>query len=172
MGTFMASVAFRRTDGLDWNRVKPAIEEMFSRVEGLVSNLNTEGYGYAIVSPYGDLGRVLADLPDKISALTEDYAVFAVCVDSDFCMMELYHNGILLEKSCVHEPYMEFQEFESVQSPDAELWKPLLLDQQSFEKLDAAFTDDEVFVEDQLREISALTGLPIFDDQLVYGEEW
>lgn len=168
MGTSMASVAFRRTE--NWETKKPAIDEMYCGIDGIVSNLDSDCDGFAVVSPYGDMGMFLADLPERISAIVEDYAVFAICVDSDFCLMELYHKGKLLEKSCVGESYMEFDEFPNVQSPNPELWKPLLTSQDSLDALNAAFTGDEVFVEDQLREISRLTGLPIFDDALIYGD--
>ena len=172
MGTFMSSVAFRRADNVDWGSVQPIIHGMFWGVEGIVSNLETEENGYAIVSPYGDMGMFLAELPEKISALTQGYAVFSTCVDSDFCLIELYHKGKLLEKSCIGEMYMELDELQNVQSPNPELWKPLLLEQQNYDALTAALTGEEVFVEDQLREISTLTGFPIFDDKLVYGDEW
>lgn len=170
MGTSMASVSFRRTAQAQWPDVKTKIEEMFQGLDGLVSNLDCEASGYAIVSPYGDMGMFLQELPEKISSLTGDYAVFAVCVDSDFCLTELYHNGVLLEKGCIGELYMDFDEFVDVQSMNVELWKPLLQDSANAEILNQALTGNEVFVEDQLRRISELTGLPIFVDELVYGD--
>lgn len=170
MGTSMASVAFRRTDDASWGNVKPQIEAMFQGIEGLVSDLNQDKMSYAIVSPYGDMGMFLQELPAKISGLTGSYAVFAICVDSDFCFTELYFKGELVEKGCIGECYMEFDEFPGVQNPNSALWMPLLLNPADVQLLDAAFTGDEVFVEDQLRQISKLTDLPIFDDALVYGE--
>ena len=170
MGTSMASVAFRRTEKVNWSEIKPKIEEMFLGLEGLTSNLDKEENGYAIVSPYGDMGMFLQELPARISSLIGDYAVFSICVDSDFCLTELYYNGNLLEQGCIGELYMEFDEFPNVHTPALELWKPMLLDPANSEILHAAFTADEVFVEDQLRQISQLTGLPIFDDELVYGD--
>ena len=170
MGTSMASVAFRRPETLNWLDIKVKIMDMFQDIDGLVTDLDQEKSGYAIVSPYGDMGMFLQDLPAKISNLTGSYAVFSICVDSDFCFTELYANGKLLEKGCIGECYMEFDEFPDVQSPNSELWKPLLLNPADIQMLNSAFVGNEVFVEDQLRQISKLTGLPIFDDKLVYGE--
>ena len=50
------------------------------------------------------------------------------------------------------------------------LWKALLTNPERLDELSDALYAEEIFVEDQLRVISALTGMPIFDDNLVYGE--
>ena len=65
MGTFMASASFRRTDSANWSDIKPKILAMYQDVEGLVSNLEQDTAAYAIVSPYGDLGMFLADIPKE-----------------------------------------------------------------------------------------------------------
>ena len=168
MGMFMASVAFRCDDKQVWMSVKPEIMNMFAGIRGLSSNLYSEGPGYVILSPYGDMGKVLSDMPERISALTGDYAVFALCNDSDFNMMELYHNGSMLESSCIGEVYEEFAEFMEVNPPDLNLWKQLLLDPTQEQALEAALLQVEVCSEDNLRELSRLTGLPIFDDSLMF----
>jgi hypothetical protein len=172
MGTFMASASFRRTDNVKWPDLKPKIVEMYQDIEGLVSNLEQEQNAYAIVSPYGDLGMFLADIPKAVSLLTGDYAVFCMCVDSDFALLELYYNGQLIEKSAVGEPELlaEIDELADLDAPDIALWKPLLQNLEDAETLQSAFIEDAVFVEDQLRKISTLTGIPIFDDALVFGE--
>lgn len=174
MGTFMASASFRRTDSVKWSDLKPKIEAMYQDVEGLVSNLEQERNAYAIVSPYGDLGMFLQDIPETVSRLNGDYAIFCMCVDSDFALVELYYNGTLLEKSAIGEPELlaEIEEISDLQAPDLTLWKPLLQNPEDAQDLQAAFTEDAVFVEDQLRKISELTGIPIFDDALVFGDEF
>lgn len=171
MGVFMASVAFRRTDKTDWEHVKPQIEAMFKGLDGLTDNLDSEGPGYAIVSPYGDMGMFLADLPEKISSLTGDYAVFANCCDSDFALLELYRGGKLVEKSVVGECYEEFDDFVDAREPNPANWSVLLKDGMELTTLAGAFSEDSGFAEDNLRLLSKATGLPIFDDELVFAAE-
>ena len=173
MGTFMSSVSFRRTDKAKWLELKPIILEKYQGIDGLVGNLEQEREAYAIVSPYGDMGMFLQEMPETVSRLTGDYAVFCICVDSDIALLELYHNGQCIEKSAIgHTEFLpEVDELEDVKSPDIALWKPLLQDPNDAEILQKAFTAKSVFVEDQLREISSLTGLPIFDDALVFEDE-
>ena len=173
MGTFMASVSFRRADNTVWPDLKPKIQEMYQGIEGLVSNLEQERDAYAIVSPYGDMGMFLQDIPEAVSRLTEDYAIFCMCVDSDFATLKLYHNGTLVEKSAVGvlELLAEFDELAGMSTPDLTLWKPLLQNPEDEQALQTVFTDDAVFVDDQLREISKLTSMPIFDDALAFGGE-
>ena len=172
MGTSMASVSFRRTDNENWLDLKPKIANMLQGVEGLVDNLEQERKAYAIVSPYGDMGMFLQEIPEAISRLIGDYAVFCVCVDSDFALLELYHDGRCIEKSAIGEPELlaEIEGLADMKAPDIAIWMPLLQKPEDVDALQNAFTEDAVFVEDQLREISALTGIPVFDDGLVYGE--
>ena len=172
MGVFMASVAFLAPERNRWTEIKPQIKEMFKGVDGLTDNLDTDGFGYGIVSPYGDKGMLLAELPEKISALTGGWAVFANCCDSDFALMELYHNGTLVEKSCIGECYYEeFEDFDGCTEPDVSNWMPLLLDAGRLQELELALGEVQVFAEANLRLLSILTGMPIFDDTLVFGEE-
>lgn len=170
MGTSMASASFRRPAQVNWTEIKAEIEAMYRGVEGLVSNLDREQNVYAIVSPYGDMGMFLQDVPQRVSALTRDYAIFCMCVDSDFALLELYHNGRLVEKSVLGEPelFAEIDELSGLGTPDLAVWKPLLLNIGNLAELLQAFTEDAVFVEDQLRKISQLTGIPIFDDEMVF----
>ena len=168
MGTSMASVAFRRTDAVNWDVVKPQILDMFDGIDGLVSNLDQNVNGYAIVSPYGDMGMFLAELPEKISALTDDYAVMCVCVDSDFALLELYKSGSMLEECMVGEAYDDFDGTLCTNRADMRLWKALLTNPEQLDELADAMYREDIFVEDQLRDITRITGLPIFDDTLVY----
>ena len=175
MGMFMASVAFRVTDKNDWAQIKPRIESMFRGLDGLTNNLDSEGPGYAIVSPYGDMGMFLAELPEKISRMTGDYAVFASCNDSDFDLLELYRNGVLLDKcyvgECFEDYLEEIGEDVGYGKPNLEKWLPLLADQSRLPELQQALGEVDVFAEDNLRLLSDVTGLPIFDDALMLGLE-
>ena len=169
MGVFMASVAFRITEKNNWEVIKPQIESMFKGLDGLTDNLDSDGPGYAIVSPYGEMGMLLAELPEKISKMTGDYAVFANCCDSDFALVELYHNGTLVEKSCIGECYEEFEDFVGSTEPVPTNWLPLLVEQSRLPDLEQALGEVDVFAEDNLRLLSEVTELPIFDDELVFG---
>ena len=169
MGVFMASVAFRITEKNNWEVIKPQIESMFKGLDGLTDNLDSDGPGYAIVSPYGEMGMFLAELPEKISKMTGDYAVFANCCDSDFALVELYHNGTLVEKSCIGECYEEFEDFVGSTEPVPSSWLPLLVEQSRLPELEQALGEVDVFAEDNLRLLSEVTELPIFDDELVFG---
>lgn len=166
----MASVAFRCADQNRWESVKDEIIDMFDGVEGITSNLNTDASGFAIVSPDGDMGMFLADLPEEISELTGDYAVMCACFDSDFGILELYHKGQMLEECAIGQVYEEYEEFCCTNKANMALWAGLLKDPSKLPDLQNALHGEAVFVEDQLRTVSELTGLPIFRDDLVYGE--
>ena len=170
MGTFMASASFRCPQQSNWPELKARIQAMYQGVEGLVDDLEKEKMAYTIISPYGDMGMYLQDIPQRVSALTGDYAIFCMCVDSDFALLELYHNGQLLEKSVIDcEGITEgFDELAALTTPALERWKPLLQNLEDEQLLQAAFTEEFVFAEEQLRKISELTGIPVFDDHLVY----
>jgi len=168
MGMFMASLTFRCADEETWKNLKPRLEKFCAETPGLVNNLDSPGPGYVLLSPYGDLGPVLEDLVEQISGLTGDYAVMAACVDSDFNMMELYHRGELVERSCIGECYYELPEEMEAAAPSIENWKPLLLNPEQTDALSDALFGEEVFAEDNLRKLSQLTGLPIFDDKLMF----
>lgn len=169
MGMFMASLAFRCPDQEKWAQVKPRLQKVCVNFPGLVNNLDSDGPGYVLLSPYGDLGGVLGELVEQVSALTGDYAVMAMCVDSDMDTLELYRCGELVERSVIGEFYYEVPEEMKPTEPSLENWKPLLLDGSSEDALSEALFEDEVFAEDNLRKLSQLTGLPIFDDKLMFG---
>lgn len=168
MGMFMASVAFRCEDPVKWEKVKPEIEEMFLGLDGLSCNFECEGPGYAILSPYGDMGMLLAEIAPKVSILVGGYAVMAMCADSDFDVLELYHCGELVERSCVGELY---EEIEDLTEPDPDNWMPLLRNTDEREALEQALFEMDVFAEDNLRMLTRLTGYPIFDDEMMLAAE-
>lgn len=169
MGMFMASLAFRCGDREKYALLKPRLEQICVSFPGLVHNLDSEGPGYVLLSPYGDLGGVLADLGEKISVQTGDYAVMAMCLDSDSDTLELYRAGELVERSVIGEFYYDLPEDMMPSEPNPDNWKPLLLDSSQTEALSDALFGEEVFAEDNLRKLSALTGLPIFDDELMFN---
>lgn len=169
MGMFMASLSFRCADANKWQSLKPRLENVIAEIPGLVTNLDSPGPGYVLLSPYGDLGPLLGDLVEQVSALTGDYAVMAMCMDSDVDMIELYCNGSLVERSAIGELYYDLPEEMMPSEPKLDNWKPLLLDESQVDALKEALYTQEVFAEDNLRKLSALTGLPIFDDQLMFG---
>lgn len=170
MGTFMASASFRCPQQANWSELKPKIQAMYQGIEGLVDDLAKEQNAYAIISPYGDMGMYLQEIPQQVSALTGDYAIFCMCVDSDFALLELYHNGQLLEESVIDCDGIteEIDELAELTNPKIELWKPLLQNPEDEQALQAAFTEEYVFAEEQLRKIAKLTGIPVFDDKMVY----
>ena len=170
MGTFMASLAFRCADKEKYAHLKPRLEQICKDFPGRVNNLSSDGPGYALVSPYGDLGGVLAELVEQISSLTGDYAVMAMCVDSDLDTLELYRGGELVERSAIGEFYYEVPEEMMPSAPILDNWKPLLLDPTQTDALSDALFGKVVFAEDNLRKLSHVTGLPIFDDRLVFGD--
>jgi len=170
MGMFMASLAFRCEDKEKYMQLRPHLEKICADFPGIVSNLHSEGPGYALVSPYGDLGGVLADRVEQVSALTGDYAVLAMCVDSDMDTLELYRDGKLVERSAIGQFFYDVPEEMMPTAPGMDNWKPLLLDPSDTEALSDALFGNEIFAEDNLRKLSRLTGLPIFEDGLVFGD--
>ena len=164
MGMFMASVAFQCADKEKLVEVTHFVRKTVSGVQGLVDNLHTDGPFYGVLNMFGDEGSTLSVLPERISAITGAYAVFAVCIDSDCNLLSLYHDGKLLENSCTGLPYPEFEE---INKPSMELWLPLLQDPTKIKELQHALYTFEVFAEDNLRELSVLTGLPILDDNMI-----
>jgi len=167
----MASIAFRVGESADWTAVKPQIQQMVTGLDGFVDDLENPGLDHAVVSPYGDMGMFLAEMPEKISTLVQGWTVFCTCVDSDFALLELYHNGEELDCCAVGEVYEEYEEFCTVTPPKVDVWARLLVNPQDLATLEQALLGQEVFVEDQLRALSKLTGLKIFDDGLVFGQE-
>ena len=166
MGMFMASVAFSCNDAQTWKNISPVIENFITDNGDLLSNFQEEGPGYCVVSLYGEMAPYLARLAQSISALTGGYAVFANCVDSDFNMIALWHNGEHLEDSYIGRLYEEYAVYE-VPKPDINLWLPLLKDKSRIEEFRHALQEEKLFAEDNLRELSVLTGLPIFDDEFL-----
>ena len=167
MGMFMTSVAFSCSDAVKWEEITSQIKTLVSNTDGLVWYFQHVDRIGCILSPYGKNASVLIGLSEKISALTGDYVVFANCVDSDFNMMSLWHNGENLEDSYIGQIYPEYLEFCQISKPDIALWTPLLTDKSKVEELNHALLSDQVFAEDNLIELSQLIGLPVFDRDIL-----
>ncbi len=167
MGTSMASLAFRY-DNADKKQLMEKLKASFDGVEGIVHNFDTDGPGYAAVSPYGDMGMFLSEYSEQISALINDYVIMTICNDSDFSILMLYHNGALLEQCAIGEIYEEMAEICGFVEPTVDLWKKLLLNCDELPALEDALYTQEIFAEDNLRKLSKLFGMPIFDNKMVF----
>lgn len=170
MGMFMASISFRKPEEIVWLTAKAKIEQWLSQLDGFNSNLTMDQDGMAIVSPYGEDGRILADSVAAVSKLIGGTAIFATCHDSDFNLLEVYQNGEQVENCCIGEVYEEFAEFIECDKPNLEFWKRLLLEPSRVEELHSALYEEEALAEDNLRKLSELIGFPIFDDELVFAD--
>jgi hypothetical protein len=170
MGMFMASAAFSKPEEAVWKNVKVRLVDFLAKQEGFTNNLDSQGSAFAIVSPYGDGGQILAAITPQISQLIGGIVVFATCCDSDFDLIEVYRNGELVEKCYIGARFEEFMEFGEYSKPNMEFWKNLLVDASREDELYSALFEEEVFAEDNLRKLSALTALPMFDDTLVFAE--
>ena len=170
MGMFMASAAFSKPEEAVWKNVKVRLVDFLAKQEGFTNNLDSQGSAFAIVSPYGDGGQILAAIAPQISQLIGGIVVFATCCDSDFDLIEVYRNGELVEKCYIGACFEEFMEFGEYSKQNMEFWKNLLVDTSREDELYSALFEEEVFAEDNLRKLSALTALPMFDDTLVFAE--
>lgn len=169
MGMFLQSVSFRRPQGRDWGKVAGEIQALVESfgLDAVPTHLEEERPFYCVLSPYGDFGTAAEQLAQKISAITGDYAISAMCVDSDFNELALYSNGTLLDKGYNGEPYEEYAEFGMSEPLHLEAWKPLLLDPTQEGDLEETLFGDEIFAEDLLRKLTKLTGFPVLDDELL-----
>lgn len=170
MGMFMASLSFRKPEEAIWNKAKEKIHQWLSDIEGLTNNLDTNADAFAIVSPYGEDGLVLAESALPISNLIQGTVIMASCVDSDFNLLEVFENGKSVEKCYVGNIYEEYAEMMDCVAPNMDFWKTLLLDAGNEQKLQMALFAEEIFAEDNLRKLSELIGYPVFDDSLVFPE--
>ena len=80
-----------------------------------------------------------------------DYAFFCLCVDSDFALLEMYHNGKLVEKSAIGEPELlaEIDELADMSTPDLTLWEPLLQNPEDAHALQTALIEETDYQNEQ-----------------------
>lgn len=170
MGMFMQSLSFRRPKDKTWKPLKEELTRLLSMYKMDAAQLEREQEAYGLCDPYGDtFGPETELLAAAISKATGDYAVTAQCVDSDFAVVELYHAGKKIDVGSICEPY---EELGFLGKPHPDFWKPLLQDSAEEQALESALLEDAVFAENQLRELTRLTGLPIFDlDAMLEMEE-
>ena len=167
MGLFAYSLSIRRTPQMDWKNLKPRLEMFLLGKDAGVSDLSKDMPGYGMFTYYPDTGAVMPNLAERISKLTGDYVVITQIVDSDFCLAQLYYNGQELQECYIGRIYLEIWLQHRVSKPKMKLWLPLLQDVSMASQYRKALRDSSVFVENQLRSLSELTGLPIFDDELM-----
>lgn len=167
MGLFAYTLALRRTPKMDWTNLKPRLEMFLYGKEASVTDLSQELSGYGMVTLSPDTGAVLPNLAERISKMTGDYVVITQIVDSDFCIAELYFDGKKLQECYIGRIYLEIWLTHRVGKPNMKLWQPLLRDSNDLQQFRKALRGGLLFVEDQLRSISELTGLPILDNDLL-----
>ncbi len=167
MGLFSFNLAFQRPADQIWEASKSDIYNMFSGVDGSFTDLKLERAGYGLMSFDPETGMKLPDMAQLISKMLHTYALTAQVVDSDFSVMQLYYDGNMLEESYIGVIYDEFADACPLGIPNLELWKQLLLDEGKTDLLAEALHEEAVFVEDQLRKISELTGIPIMENGLM-----
>lgn len=161
MGIFMQSLSFRKPKDKAWKPLKEELTGLLSMYEMDAAQLEREQDTYGLCDPYGDtFGPETELLAAAISKATGDYAVTAQCVDSDFAVVELYHAGQKIDAGSICESYEELGFLGKLHPA---LWLPLLQDPGEEKALENALLEDAVFAEDQLKELTRLTGLPIFD---------
>ena len=170
MGMFMASLSFRKPEEAIWTKVKERIQQWLSGIEGLTDNLDSDSDAFAIVSPYGEDGAVLAQSASSLSRLIGGKVVMASCVDSDFNLLEVYDKGESVEKCCIGQIYEEYAEIMECGSPNLAFWEGMLLSPDRVDELRLALYGKEVLAEDNLRQLSKLIGFPVFDDDLVFED--
>ena len=170
MGMFMASLSFRKPEETIWCKAKERIQQWLSNVEGLTNNLDADVDGFAIVSPYGEDGMILAESALPLSKIITGTVIMASCVDSDFNLLEVFDRGESVEKCYIGEIYEEYEEVMDCTAPNMDFWKSLLLDADNVQELQMALFDEENFAEDNLRKLSELIGFPVFEDSLVFPE--
>ena len=167
MGLFAYTLALRRTPKMDWTNLKPRLEMFLYGKEAAVTDLSQELSGYGMVTLSPDTGAVLPNLAERISKMTGDYVVITQIVDSDFCIAELYYNGQQVQECYIGRIYLEVWLAHMVRKPNVNLWLPLLKDQNDLPVYRKALRGGLLFVEEQLRTLSELTDLPIFDNDLL-----
>ena len=167
MGLFAYSLSIRRTPDMDWDTLRPRLEMFLYGKEAAVTDLTQDLPGYGMISLSPDTGAAMPNLAQRISKMTGDYVVNAQIVDSDFALLQLYYNGEELEECYIGRIYLEIWLQCRVKKPKLSLWMALLQDTANKSEYRKALRGMSVFVEDQLRVISDLTGLPVFDDALL-----
>lgn len=168
MGLFFESICFRRPGQERWQEIKTEIAELLGTcgLDPQLLDLEQDKESYGVCGEDGLSGCFGYVLP-QLSRVTGDYALGTVCVDSDFLVVYLFRGGELVQFGTIGEPY---EAIEGVEGLLPEKWLPLLKDGNRKEEfLRCLRGEDYVFIEDAARELSMLTGLPIIDDEALFG---
>lgn len=165
MGMFLDSIAFYWPKDKTKEELAPKLETFFEGYGLRLRMKDPTRESYAIYDENQSCSAVMPELIVALSELTGDYAVGSVCIDSDFAALVLAKAGKQVDMGYIGAPYgMEG-------APGLELtaarWQPLLQQQEKTKKLRECLYGKFVCAEDQLRTLSQLTGLPVFDDQLL-----
>ena len=165
MGMFLDSVAFYWPKDKTREELAPKLESFFVGYGLKLRMKDPTRESYAVYDENQSCSDVMPELIVTLSELTGEYAVGSVCIDSDFAALVLAKAGKQVDMGYIGTPYgMEG-------APGLELtaarWQPLLQPQAESQELHDCLFGKFVCAEDQLRTLSRLTGLPIFDDQLL-----
>ena len=165
MGMFLDSIAFYWPKDKTREELAPKLESFFEGYGLKLRMKDPTRESYAVYDEDQSCSDVMPELIAALSELTGDYAVGSVCMDSDFAAPVLAKAGKQVDMGYIGTPYG----MEGV--PGLELtaarWQPLLQPQEEPQKLHDCLFGEFICAEDQLRTLSQLTGLPIFDDQLL-----
>ena len=165
MGMCLDSVAFYWPKDKTREELAPKLESFFEGYGLKLRMKDPTRESYAVYDENQSCSDVMPELIVTLSELTGEYAVGSVCIDSDFAALVLAKAGKQVDMGYIGTPYgMEG-------APGLELtaarWQPLLQPQAESQELHDCLFGKFVCAEDQLRTLSRLTGLPIFDDQLL-----
>ena len=165
MGMFLDSVAFYWPKDKTREELAPKLESFFEGYGLKLRMKDPTRESYAVYDENQSCSDVMPELIVTLSELTGEYAVGSVCIASDFAALVLAKAGKQVDMGYIGTPYgMEG-------APGLELtaarWQPLLQPQAESQELHDCLFGKFVCAEDQLRTLSRLTGLPIFDDQLL-----
>lgn len=170
MGLFLGSVAFHCPVGGNQETLIAWLEQLFRKYDLDLMQEIQRGKNWGVYDTEMACEGSILDLACDVSRLTGDYAVGALCVDSDFVELGLFLDGVELDHSYMGRVYEEFCEVmgtEVAPKPDLDQWRKLLLRPEDAEALEACLYGEYVLVEDGLRTLSELTGFPILNDDLM-----
>lgn len=174
MGLFFQSISFRRPHDRPWDSICTQLKQLFFRYGIPVTDLHLDedrpAYGYCT----DDYDRMILQqtLLTRLSAITGDYVVGATCVDSDFMLLVLLKDGQEIDSGGIGASDFADMLNENASKLSLEAWSPLLKDPSRKDALRNCFdAANYVLIEDAARELTRLTGLPILDDDALFGQE-
>lgn len=175
MGLSFQSFSFRRPQNCPWNECQSKLTRLFFRYGIPVADLHLDeerlAYGYC-TSEY-DRNIANQELLTELSRITGDYVVGASCVDSDFLLLVLLHNGQELDNGSIGHNWFAEELGEEPLTLSIDRWLPLLQNPEEQEKLASCFLGNGyIFIEDAARDLRRLTGLPIIDDDTLFGDDF